>query len=100
MLASFTAAARHMDAALAAIPLDALPSAHDTAEDISQLRASLQKGAFVLPPAHAAVLREFRVKCDEVKGHAAALEELCKDILERVRACVCLCVCVCVCVCV
>lgn len=85
MLASFTAAARHMDAALAAIPLDALPAARDTVDDIGQLRAALDKAVFALPQEHTAALKVFRAACDEVRGHASALEEKVKDVLQTVR---------------
>ncbi|GBF97349.1 hypothetical protein Rsub_10996 [Raphidocelis subcapitata] len=83
MLASFTAACRRLDAALAVLP-SSLPTATDAHDDVASLRASLQKAVFALPQDHGGALAAFREACDAVKGHAAALEEQCKDILQTV----------------
>ena len=81
MLASFAAACARLDAALGRVPLAALPAARDAAEDAAALRATLQKAVFALPPEHLALLRGFRAACDAVKGHAAALDAECREIL-------------------
>jgi hypothetical protein len=84
MLASFTAASRRIEAGLAALPLASLPGVHDTAEDVASLRQTLAKAVFALPPEHLETLRRFRTACDAVKGHAAVLEEQCKDVMQQV----------------